>query len=76
MKKVETYGRVAYTDAGMLVQELFVSYCDESGEVLKEERLWEVVPRLGDKESVSLHDPPKQGKLIQDLTVPGASLRR
>lgn len=77
MKTQETFGRVAWTDGGLLVQEVEVTTYDAGGEVLTQKKYWEVVRKLSDAESVRLKpDEASKGFLVKDLTVPGANLRK
>lgn len=77
MKTMEAFGRVAWTDGGLLVQEVEVTTYDASGEVLTQKKFWEVVRKLSDAESVRLKpDEASNGFLVKDLTVPGAALRK
>jgi len=77
MRSVETFGRVAWTDGGFLVQEVEVTTYDGGGEVVKQEKFWEVCRRLSDAESIRLkNNEMTNGFLVKDLTVPGARLRK
>jgi len=77
MKTHETFGRVAWTDGGLLVQEVEVTTYDAGGEVLTQKKYWEVVRKLSDAESVRLKpEEASNGFLVKDLTIPGANLRK
>lgn len=77
MKTMETFGRVAWTDGGLLVQEVEVTTYDAGGEVLTQKKYWEVVRKLSDAESIRLKtNEVTNGFLVKDLTIPGANLRK
>lgn len=77
MRPVEVFGRVAWTDGGFLVQEVEITHFDGSGEVVKQEKFWELVRKLSEAESVRLKTQEvTNGYLVKDLTVPGAGLRK
>jgi hypothetical protein len=77
MRTVETFGRVAWTDGGFLVQDVEVTTYDGGGEVVKQEKFWEVCRRLSDAESIRLKNSEMtNGYLVKDLSVPGARLRK
>ena len=77
VRTVETFGRVAWTDGGFLVQEVEVTTYGEAGEVTKQEKFWEICRKLSDAESVRLQgNEMSNGYLVKDLSIPGARLRR
>lgn len=77
MRPIEVFGRVAWTDGGFLVQEVEITHMNADGEVVKQEKFWELVRKLSDAESVRLKSQEaSNGYLVKDLSVPGVKLRK
>lgn len=77
MRPIEVFGRVAWTDGGFLVQEVEVTVLNAEGEVVKQEKFWELVRKLSDAETIRLKpQEASNGFLVKDLSVPGAKMRK